>query len=90
MVALMDAVPLVAAELMVKLGVDAPSLLSVKARVPAMEASSAPEPEVSPEKAPESLIASISKLLLALSSPPRPSLTVYSNLIVPLSLASGV
>ena len=37
-----------------------------------------------------SLIASSSKLLLALMSPPRPSLTVYSNLIVPLLLASGV
>ena len=51
----MDAVPLAAAELTVKLGVASPSLVSVNVRVPVMdESSSSPDLEVSPEKEPVS------------------------------------
>ena len=52
----MEAVPLAAAEVTVKLGVESPSLASVNVRVPVMaEVSSAAEPDVCPPKEPASL-----------------------------------
>ena len=87
---MMDAVPLVAAELTVKLGVESPSLLSVKARVPVMEASpSAPEPEVSPEKEPSSLTALRVRLMVWVSSWPSSSVTVTVKESEPLKSVSG-
>ena len=56
----MEAVPFVAAAETVKLGVEAPSVVSENARVPVMdESSSSPDLEVSPEKEPASLTASM-------------------------------
>ena len=87
---MMDAVPLVAAELTVKLGVESPSLLSVKARVPVMELSpSAPEPEVSPEKEPASLTALRVRLMVWVSSCPSSSVTVTVKESEPLKSVSG-
>ena len=86
---MMDAVPLVAAELTVKLGVESPSLLSVKARVPVMEAPSAPEPEVSPEKEPSSLTALRVRLMVWVSSWPSSSVTVTVKESEPLKSVSG-
>ena len=87
---MMDAVPLVAAELTVKLGVESPSLLSVKARVPVMELSpSAPEPEVSPEKEPSSLTALRVRLMVWVSSWPSSSVTVTVKESEPLKSVSG-
>ena len=87
---MMDAVPLVAAELTVKLGVESPSLLSVKARVPVMEVSpSAPEPEVSPEKEPSSLTALRVRLMVWVSSWPSSSVTVTVKESEPLKSVSG-
>ena len=54
---MIEAVPLAAAEVTVKLGAEAPSLVSLKLRVPVMVTSSAAEPDVCPPKEPASLTA---------------------------------
>ena len=72
----MDAVPLLAAVAMVKLGVESPSLVSVNVRVPVMaEVSSAAEPVVSPEKEPASSTWLTVTLTVAVSVTP-PEVTV--------------
>ena len=60
----MEAVPLAAAAVMVKLGVESPSAASVKLRVPVMVTSSAPEPEVSPVIVAGSSTAATSKVMV--------------------------
>ena len=72
----MEAVPLAAAAVMVKLGVFAPSVVSEKESVPVMLASSSsPDCEVSPPKEPASLSWLMVTLTVAVSVTP-PDVTV--------------
>ena len=64
----MDAVPLLASELLVKVREVSPSIVSVKVSVPVIEpASSAPMPEVLPEKVPASFAGLTVRLMTLVS-----------------------